>query len=113
MHKKSLIIFVLIGIFFVITVFLSLSIKIDYYEKALIMAYDGQSKIMINQKIYRKLLNKKYVNFKTESEYYHKEIRNISVENNQYYCIVDYLQEFENQIKDINLEIKKQTIFGF
>ncbi len=113
MYKKSLIIFITTSIFLAITLFLMFGLKIDYYEKALITAQDGQSQMIINQKTYHRLLREKFVTFKSATENYHQEIRHLGVMNNQYFCIIDYLQEFENHLQDINVQIKQQTIFGF
>ncbi len=110
MHRKSLIIYSIATIIFIITIFLLIFIKIDTYEKALLISHENTTKIVMDEKAYLKIKNNKSLSFNVSGKKFKQKVLDKDVEEKLYYCTIENIQEFSNKVIPINLNTGTKNI---
>ncbi len=112
MYRKSLIIYSVGAIVFVITMFLLMFLKIDTYDKALLVYKDDMTKIFVDEKSYQKIKDDHNISFSISGKKYQQKILDIQDKQIPYYCIINNIQQYKNKAVQIDLKTgSKRIIF--
>ncbi len=112
MYRKSIVIYSIAAILFVITMFLLIFLKIDTYDKALLVSQNNVTKVIMDEKSYLKIKNYKSIIFSITGKKYQQKVVDKYKEEKFYCCVIDNLKEFNNKVIPVNLKTGTKRIIS-
>ena len=113
MYKKVLNIFIVVFAFLFILIFILAFIRIDKFNQSLLYNIENNVKIILNETTYKSIKNNKTIEFIANDKKFNKQIKSFNKEDEVYYCVIDLINEYKNEILKINIKVGSKTIFDF